>query len=51
MPFATPDDRYYALVRHADVAEASRHPELFSSARGATSIEDLPAEFNEHFGP
>ncbi len=50
MPFATPDDRYYALVRHADVAEASRHPELFSSARGATSIEDLPAEFNEHFG-
>jgi cytochrome P450 len=38
------------LVRHADVAEASRHPELFSSARGATSIVDLPAEYNEYFG-
>lgn len=41
---------YYALVRHADVAEASRHPELFSSARGATSVADLPPEFNEYFG-
>jgi cytochrome P450 len=41
---------YYALVRHADVAEASRHPGLFSSASGATSIPDLPAEFNEYFG-
>jgi methyl-branched lipid omega-hydroxylase len=41
---------YYALVRHADIAEASRHPELFSSARGATSIVDLPPEYNEYFG-
>jgi cytochrome P450 len=41
---------YYALVKHADISEASRHPELFSSARGATSIEDLPPEFNEYFG-
>jgi methyl-branched lipid omega-hydroxylase len=41
---------YYAFVRHADVTEASRHPELFSSARGATSIVDLPAEYNEYFG-
>jgi methyl-branched lipid omega-hydroxylase len=32
------------------VAEASRHPELFSSARGATSLVDLPPEFNEYFG-
>lgn len=50
-PFTAGDDRgYYALVRHADVAEASRHPELFSSASGATSIPDLPVELNEYFG-
>jgi methyl-branched lipid omega-hydroxylase len=41
---------YYALVRHADVLEASRNPEVFSSARGATSVVDLPPEFNEYFG-
>jgi methyl-branched lipid omega-hydroxylase len=41
---------YYALVRHADVIEASRNPEVFSSARGATSVVDLPPEFNEYFG-
>ena len=41
---------YYALVRHADVVEASRNPEVFSSGKGATSIADLPVEFNEYFG-
>jgi len=49
-PFGTPERGYYALVRHADVAEASRNPELFCSASGATNIIDLPAEFNEYFG-
>ena len=49
-PFTTPGDGYYAFVSHADVSAASRQPELFSSARGATSIEDLPPEFNEYFG-
>src|SRR4029077_2184148 len=49
-PLSVPGDGYYAFVSHADVAAASRQPELFSSARGATSIEDLPAEFNEYFG-
>ena len=49
-PFGTPERGYYALVRHADVAEASRNPQLFSSAAGATSIFDLPVEFNEYFG-
>ncbi len=49
-PFAQPDGGYYALVRHADVAEASRNPEVFCSGRGATSVEDLPVEFNEYFG-
>jgi cytochrome P450 len=49
-PFPGDGTGYYALVRHADVVEASRSPELFSSARGATSLTDLPAEFNEYFG-
>jgi methyl-branched lipid omega-hydroxylase len=49
-PFSAAGDSYYAFVSHADVAAASRQPELFSSARGATSIEDLPPEFNEYFG-
>ncbi len=37
-PFGTQERGYYALLRHADVAEASRNPQLFSSAAGATSI-------------
>jgi methyl-branched lipid omega-hydroxylase len=49
-PFTEQGPGYYALVRHADVVEASRHPEVFSSSRGATSIADLPVEFNEYFG-
>ena len=49
-PFGTEERGYYALVRHADVSEASRNPGVFSSAAGATSIFDLPAEFNEYFG-
>jgi methyl-branched lipid omega-hydroxylase len=49
-PFGTDERGWYALVRHADVAEASRNPELFSSADGATSMIDLPVEFNEYFG-
>jgi methyl-branched lipid omega-hydroxylase len=49
-PFGTEERGYYALLRHADVAEASRNPQLFSSAAGAVSIYDLPTEFNEYFG-
>jgi methyl-branched lipid omega-hydroxylase len=41
---------YYALVRHADVTEASRNPEVFCSGRGATQVPDVPDEFNEYFG-
>jgi cytochrome P450 len=42
---------YYALVRHADVAEASRQWEVFSSARtSATNIWNMPAPFVEYFG-
>ncbi|HEY1701405.1 MAG TPA: cytochrome P450 [Trebonia sp.] len=47
----SPDEHgYYALVRHADVAAASRNATAFSSGAGATNLIDLPAEFNEYFG-
>jgi cytochrome P450 len=49
-PFNAAGTGYYAFVSHADVSAASRQPELFSSGRGATSIIDLPAEWNEYFG-
>jgi methyl-branched lipid omega-hydroxylase len=50
VPFSEHGPGYYALVRHADVVAASKNPEVFSSSRGATSIADLPVEFNEYFG-
>jgi len=41
---------YWSVLRHADIEHASRHPEIFSSAAGATNIFDLPVEFLEYFG-
>ncbi|WP_067814449.1 cytochrome P450 [Actinomadura kijaniata] len=41
---------YYALVRHADIAEASRTPRVFSSERGIAGLVDPPEEFAEFFG-
>jgi cytochrome P450 len=41
---------YYALTRHADISEASRHPETFLSGPGATSMIDLPEEMLDFFG-
>ncbi|MFF0776234.1 cytochrome P450 [Nonomuraea wenchangensis] len=42
---------YYALVKHADILEASRNPEVFCSGDGgATNIPDMPSEFTEYFG-
>ena len=49
-PFSEKGPGFYALVRHADVVEASRNPEVFCSGKGATNIPDLPAEFTEYFG-
>jgi cytochrome P450 len=40
---------YWALVRHAEILEVSRSPELFASGRG-TNIPDLPEAFNVFFG-
>ncbi|WP_084963239.1 cytochrome P450 [Thermoactinospora rubra] len=49
--FAPKGPGYHALVRHADILEASRNPELFCSGDGgATNIPDMPAEFAEYFG-
>ncbi|WP_219469764.1 cytochrome P450 [Nonomuraea rhizosphaerae] len=49
--FLPPGPGYYALVKHADILEASRNPEVFASGNGgATSIPDMPAEFTEYFG-
>ena len=41
---------FWSLTRYDHIREASRTPEIFSSARGATSIVDLPQEFSEFFG-
>ena len=41
---------YYVLTKHKHILEASRQPEIFISGRSATSIPDLPEEFNEFFG-
>jgi cytochrome P450 len=43
-------DGYRALTRHAHISEASRHPEIFQSGRGATSIVDMPEEMLDFFG-
>jgi cytochrome P450 len=41
---------YYALTRHADISEASRHPEIYQSGKGATSMIDMPEEMLDFFG-
>lgn len=41
---------YYALVRHADVLEASRRPADYRSTPIATTIEDMQPAFAEYFG-
>ena len=38
----------WILSRHAEILEASRRPEIFSSAQGITIL-DSPPEFNEYF--
>ncbi|MCG5219848.1 cytochrome P450 [Streptosporangium soli] len=50
-PYGPKGPGYHALVRHADILEASRNPEVFCSGDGgATNIPDMPAEFTEYFG-
>ncbi|GII00455.1 cytochrome P450 [Planobispora takensis] len=51
VPFAPAGPGYHALVKHADILEASRNPEVFCSGDGgATNIPDMPPEFTEYFG-
>ena len=40
---------YWAVTRHADIIEVSKHADVFSSASGITIL-DSPPEFNEYFG-
>ena len=35
---------YWAVMRHADVIEVSRQPNLYSAARGGVTLEDLSAD-------
>jgi methyl-branched lipid omega-hydroxylase len=50
VPFMRTGKGYWALVRHADVSEASRHPDIFSSEPSATSIPDFPPYMARYFG-
>ncbi|WP_449063747.1 cytochrome P450 [Planomonospora algeriensis] len=50
VPFVGHGPGYYALVRHADVTEASRNAGVFSSEPSANSIVDLPRWLAVYFG-
>ncbi|HEX2312634.1 MAG TPA: cytochrome P450 [Thermomonospora sp.] len=50
VPFIRTGPGYYALVRHADVVEASRRPDVFSSEPTSTSIADMPGYMARYFG-
>jgi cholest-4-en-3-one 26-monooxygenase len=41
LPVFVPGPGYWALTRYEDVAFVSKHPELFSSAVGTSSLDDL----------
>ncbi|AQZ69859.1 cytochrome [[Actinomadura] parvosata subsp. kistnae] len=50
VPFIGGGPGYYALVRHADVTEASRNAAVFSSEPCANSIPDMPRWLSVYFG-
>src|SRR5580658_9972434 len=39
---------YRAVVRHADITEVSRNPDIYCSGQGAVSILDLPPVMIEY---
>ena len=49
-PLTETTETFYALSRYDEVVHVSKHPDLFCSGRGATSIFDLPIEMLEFFG-
>ncbi|MFI6482878.1 cytochrome P450 [Nonomuraea sp. NPDC050663] len=50
VPFIGGGPGYYALVRHADVTEASRNAGIFSSEPCSNSIPDMPRWLAVYFG-
>ncbi|WP_030166821.1 cytochrome P450 [Spirillospora albida] len=50
VPFFKAGPGYHALVRHADVVEASRKPDVFSSEPSVTGVADLPRYMARYFG-
>jgi cytochrome P450 len=50
MAFIPKGRGFHALVRHADVVEASRRPDVFSSEPNTTSIADMPGHMGRYFG-
>ena len=44
-----PGPGYWAVTRHADIAEISRRPEIYCSSKGAVSILDLSEETVMYF--
>ncbi|MBE1557960.1 cytochrome P450 [Nonomuraea africana] len=50
VPFIGAGEGYYALVRHADVTEASRNAVVFSSEPCSNSIPDMPRWLAVYFG-
>ena len=45
-----PGPGYWAVTRHADITEISRHPELYCSGKSGSTIMDMPPEFLEFLG-
>ncbi|MEV4356237.1 cytochrome P450 [Nonomuraea sp. NPDC004186] len=50
VPFIGGGPGFYALVRHADVTEASRNAAVFSSEPCSNSIPDMPRWLSVYFG-
>jgi cytochrome P450 len=50
VPFIRAGAGYHALVRHADVTEASRNAAVFSSEPCSNSIPDMPRWLSVYFG-
>lgn len=48
--FSLPGAGYWAVTRYADILDASRQPQVFSSAQGAPAIADMTTELREFFG-
>src|SRR3954447_7028294 len=50
MPLIEAGPGYTAITRYADLDAISSQPALFCSGKGAVSIADLPADWNEFYG-